>query len=395
MPQLVNPEKGFVTNANNDPVGTTLDNVPYNEVRPSGTGLYYLNSYYAAYRMGRVDREIKALVDSDTPITVDDFKRIQANVNMLDAELVLPTLLGIMSQVPVPPGSPMAQALDVLSTWDYSAHTGIAEGWDAGDDPVMTTEPDEEEVRNSAAATVWALWRSMLVQNTINATLTAYGLGDYLPPSRAGYNAFKHHLDNYPTAGGVGASGINFFSQGLAETVAGSLQMALDSLASDEFAPAFANSTNVMDYAWGKLHRIKFNHTFNSDPFDIPNGGGFMDLAPDLPGLSRQGGFEVVDASSHSATADTLNGFMFGSGPSRRFVADMDPVDVDAQQVIPGGQSGVFYNPNYSSQLPLWLTNNYHDMALSEEEALDVAVKMTTFGPVSGQVASDEENYND
>ncbi len=395
MPQMVNPAKGFVTNANNDPVGVTLDNVPYNQVRANGNGLYYLNSHYAAYRMGRVDREIKALIDTGTPVTIDDFKRIQGNVNLLDAELVVPTLLGIMSQVPVPPGSAMAQALDVLSTWDYSAHTGIAEGWDAGDDPMYTTEPDMDEVRQSAAATVWAMWRSMLVQNTINATLTAYGLGDYLPPSRLAYNAFKHHLENYPTAGGVGASGINFFSQGLAETVAGSLQMALERLASDEFAPAFANSTDVMDYAWGKLHRIKFNHTFNSDPFDIPNGGGFTDLAPGLPGLSRQGGYEAVDASSHSATADSLNGFMFGHGPSRRFVADMSPVKVDAQEVLPTGQSGVFYSPNYSSQLPLWLTNSYHDMALTDEDAQAVAVTSMTFGPVSGVPASDKENNNE
>jgi len=335
------------------------------------------------------------LIDSGTPITLDDFKRIQGNVNLLDAELVLPTLMGIMSQVPVPAGSPMEQALGVLSTWDYSAHTGIAEGWDAGDDPVMTSEPDMEEVRNSAAATVWALWRSMLVQNTIYATLEGVGLGDYLPPSTLAYNAFKHHLENYSTAGGVGASGIPFFSQGLAETVAGSLQMALERLASDEFAPAFANSTDVLDYAWGKLHRIVFDHPLGIDFMNIPNGGGFSDLAPDLPGLSRQGGYEAVDASSHGSTADSLNGFMFGSGPSRRFVADMDPADVDAQQVIPGGQSGVFYSPNYSSQLPLWLTNNYHDMALTEEEALDVAVKVTTFGPVPQGQGSEEENNND
>ncbi len=193
----------------------------------------------------------------------------------------------------------------------------------------------------------------------------------------------------------MGASGINFFTAGLAETVAGTLQLALDQLASDEFAPAFANSTNVMDYAWGKLHRIKFNHTLNSDPFDIPNGGGFSDLAADLPGLARQGGYQAVDASSHSSTADTLNGFMFGHGPSRRFVGDMDPADVDAQEVIPGGQSGVFYSPNYSSQLPLWLTNNYHNMALSVEEAEEVAVITTTFGPVTGVPASEEENNNE
>ncbi|MBT8050676.1 MAG: penicillin acylase family protein [Gammaproteobacteria bacterium] len=397
MPQLINPDKGFVTNANNDPVGVTADNVPYNQVRPMGNGLYYLNSHYASYRMGRLDREIKALVDSDTPITLDDFKRIQANVQMLDAELVLPTLLAIMSQVPVPDGSPIEQALGILSDWDYTANTGIAEGYDAGDDPFTSSEPTMAEKRSAAAATVWAMWRSMLVQNTINATLTAYGLGDYLPPSRLAYSAFKHHLDNYPTAGGVGASGVNFFTNGLAPTVAGSLQMALEKLASDEFAPAFANSTNVMDYSWGKLHRIVFDSTLGADPFNVPNGGGFSDLAPGLPGISRQGGFEVLDASSHSATADGLNEFMFGSGPSRRFVADMAPMATDAQEVIPGGQSGLFFHPNYSSQLPLWLTNNYHPMALSTEDADGVAVMSYTFGPVMSMPAegSDEENNND
>ncbi|MCU0989728.1 MAG: penicillin acylase family protein [Xanthomonadales bacterium] len=382
MPHMVNPAKGFVTNANNDPVGVSLDNNPFNQVRPSGTGLYYLNSHYASLRMGRVDREIKAMIDSGEPVSVEDFEELQANVKLLDAELVLPTLLGIMAQVPVPPGSPMAQALDVLSSWDYSANTGIAEGWDAGDDPVLANEPDDDEIRNSAAATVWAMWRSMLVRNTINATLTAYGLGNVLPPSTLAFNAFKHHLENYPTAHGVGASGINFFSAGLAETVAGSLQMALDRLASDEFAPAFANSTDVLDYRWGKLHRIVFNHTLNQDPFNVPNGGGFADLDPSLPGLSRQGGFEAVDASSHSATANSLNGFMFGSGPSRRFIGVMDPAGVEAQQVIPGGQSGVFYHPNYASQLPLWLVNDYHPMAQDEADAAAVAVRVSTFGPV-------------
>ena len=225
--------------------------------------------------------------------------------------------------------------------------------------------------------------------------MTAVGLGDYLPGSRSAHNAFVYHLLNYETNGGFGASGLNFFSQGLAPTVQASLQQALDQLASDEFAPAFANSTEVMDYAWGKLHRIVFNHPLNTDPFDIPNGGGFTDLAPDLQGLSRQGGFEAVDASTHSARANTLNGFMFGSGPSRRFVGEMTPDGVMGYQTIPGGQSGVFFHPNYSSQLPLWLTNSYHDLAVGEEDGAAAAVSVMTFGPATPAANSAEENDND
>ncbi len=381
MPQVVNPSWGYIANANNDPIGTSLDNNPLNQLRPGGNGIYYLNQGYDAYRMGRVDRELKAMIESGVPITAQDMMDLQANVQLLDAELTLPTLLAQFNGVDLPPGSPMAQALDVLSTWDYSTPTGLAEGWDAGDDPGMAVEPDNTEVRNSAAASVFAAWRSMLVRNTIDATLTAVGLGEYLPGGTTAQRAFTYHLLNYGTNGGVGASGLNFFSLGLAPTVQGSLQQALDLLASDEFAPAFANSTNVMDYRWGNLHRIVFRHVLNVDPLNIPNGGGFMDLAPDLPGLARQGGFQSVDAAHHNVRANSLNGFMFARGPNRRFVGEMTPTGVVGSNVLSGGQSGVFYNPNYSSQLPLWLTNSYHDLALGEEDGEAVAVVTHTFSP--------------
>jgi penicillin amidase len=47
MPQVVNPPWGYIANANNDPIGTTLDNNPLNQLRPGGNGIYYLNPGYA------------------------------------------------------------------------------------------------------------------------------------------------------------------------------------------------------------------------------------------------------------------------------------------------------------------------------------------------------------
>ncbi|NIM68882.1 MAG: penicillin acylase family protein [Xanthomonadales bacterium] len=408
-PQVVNPASGYIANANNDPIGVALDNNPLNQLRPGGNGIYYLSPGYAqGYRMGRIDREIQRLIDSGVPITMEDIMTLQGNAQQLDAELTLPTLLAQFQGLELPPEAPMAQALDVLSTWDYSTPTGIAEGFDAGDDPWVTTEPDLAEIRNSAAATIFATWRSMLVSNTIDATLTAVGLGAYLPGGSLAWNAFRHHLDNYPTRGGIGASGLPFFAAGLAPTVQGSLQQALDLLASDEFAPAFGNSLNVLDYRWGKLHRIVFDHPLGVDPFNIPNGGGFSDLEPalpdsgpenarprdvhgsfpGLPGIARQGGYEVVDDSDNNVRARTLNGYMFGSGPSRRFIGEMGPGRIHAVQVIPGGQSGIFLHPNYASQLPLWLTNNYLSMAMGEADAAATAVLSYRFGPIDGVMTS-------
>jgi hypothetical protein len=73
---------------------------------------------------------------------------------------------------------------------------------------------------------------------------------------------------------------------------------------------------------------------------------------------------------------------MFGSGPNRRFVGNIGPDRIDAVQVLPGGQSGFFLHPNYSSQLPLWLTNSYHPMAMGEEDAAAAVLWTYTFGPI-------------
>ena len=85
-----------------------------------------------------------------------------------------------------------------------------------------------------------------------------------------------------------------------------------------------------------------------------------------MPGIARQGGFEVVAASGHNVRASTLNGFMCGNGPNRRFAGNIGPDRMDAVQVLPGGQRGIFLHPNYASQLPLWLTSSYHPMAFGE-----------------------------
>ena len=81
-----------------------------------------------------------------------------------------------------------------------------------------------------------------------------------------------------------------------------SLREALDALAGDAFAAAFDRSTNQDDYRWGRLHRIVFDHQLGA-PFSVPAAGGFSHLAAGLPGISRSGGFGVVDASHHDVRA--------------------------------------------------------------------------------------------
>ncbi|MCH9649943.1 MAG: penicillin acylase family protein [Deltaproteobacteria bacterium] len=381
MPQSVNPAAGFIINANNDPVGTTLDNNPLNQVRPGG-GLYYLSPGYVSLRAGRIHRLIEqGLADGGT-LSLEDMMRIQGNNQLLDAEIATPFLFTAFSNA-IEDGAPaslaalgtdpgVAEAIGRLTDWDFSTPTGIAEGYDPGDDPTHLPVPSASEIDYSVSATIYSVWRSRMIANTVDSTLASVGLEGFRPGSRQAWSAAIRLLRVFGENQGLGVSGLKFFPQAPDSAdpdvardlvILTSLAEALDLLAGEAFAEAFGGSTDLEDYRWGRLHRIVFDHPLGG-PFSIPGGGGFSNLSPELPGIPRSGGFEAVDASSHNARAASSNGFQFGSGPARRFVGQLSREGIEAYQVIPGGQSGSPASLFQANQLHLWLTNHYHPLLL-------------------------------
>ena len=88
----------------------------------------------------------------------------------------------------------------------------------------------------------------------------------------------------------------------------------------------------------------------------------------------------MVDDSDHSVKANTLNGFMFGGGPARRFIGEMTATPT-LQQILPGGQSGVLGSPFYASQLGRWLTNQYKPLNISVAVATQAPLAVLDFVP--------------
>ena len=403
IPFVINPGSGYVANANNDPIGYSLDNNPLNQARPGG-GIYYLGpGGENGWRMGRIDRVLQGYIAAGHKITVADMQALQANTQSLDAELVLPYLIaaydnavaaGAWNQLAGLASDPrIAEAISRLRAWDYSNPTGIQAGFDPGDNPLALAPPSAAEADASVAATLWATWRSYALHNTIDATLTAVGLQSYLPGSSDAFTGLKWLLDAFPQLHGRGASGLPFFNAPGAPDAASardfvllfSMKNALDQLSSSAMAPAFGGSTNLGDYRWGVLHRIVFAHPLGG-PFSIPGQNGFtspygfVDLAPGLPGLSRSGAWENVNVANYNLRGTGPNNFMFSSGPARRFVGEMQSTIV-AAEVIPGGNSAVIGSPNYADQLPLWLTNRYHPLAIPVADAVAAAKTELDFAP--------------
>lgn len=394
MPYTINPARGYIANANNDPIGTTFDNNPLNQLRPGGGILYYAPGH-SSYRMGRLDREMQKLI-ARGDITIQDMIELQANVQQLDAELVLPHVLNARARAEAcgyGDDAKLGEALDRLAAWDFTTPTGIQQGFDYGDNPMALAPPSQDEIDRSVGATLWAITRGQLIRNTIDHTLSGVGLGSYLPGGNEAYAGLKFQLDAFGPLGGKGASGLDFFTKvpaALADAAAdvrrdcvllGSVRDGLDLLASDAFAPAFGGSTELEDYRWGKLHRITLAHTLGA-PLSVPGIAGypFQHLGEGLPGLARQGGYDVLDASGHNARANSVNGFTFGSGPVRRFIGEMTDTPT-LLQIAPGGQDGNPGDMGYISQLPRWLVNAYKPLVIDPEVSEASAVVRMEFTP--------------
>ena len=406
MPHTINPENGFFVNANNDPAGVSLDNNPLNQVRPSKpTAIYYLNPSFAiGMRAGRITRLVRDQIEAGKKISFKEMQDFQANTQQLDAELMTPFLLeafanaserGAPAELGALAADPgIAKAVGRLSSWDFSTPTGIYEGYDAHDkNGNRAPSVPKKEAQASVAATIYNMWRGQVIRATIDATLSNLGVSGV--GSSDALKAVFNLLSQNPFTG-VGVSGVNFFSEPAAladaedrrdATLLAALRSALDLLASDEFAPAFGNSTNQNDYRWGKLHRITFDHPF-VDAFNIPPAAGFEDVSPALSGLARDGGYGVVNASGFSARADSLDGFKFGGGPVRRYVGEggvnWGPVgDIRGVNVMPGGPSEDASSPEYATQLGTWLTADYHKVRMSREPNQANAISIETFTPMS------------
>jgi penicillin amidase len=397
LPQTANPDSGVIFNANNDPVGVTLDNNPLNQLRPTG-GIFYLGPSYQSLRAGRIAEVLGARIANGDRLGLADMQALQADVVLFDAEVFVPHIVAAFDNASAAGADPalaalaaearVAEAVARLASWDFTTPTGLAAGYDAADAPAAADlEPPPDRIAASIAATIYAVWRTRFTANVIDGTLAPYGLAG--PDGQQALGALRHLLDTFDTQHGVGASGLDFFAvPGVADPGARrdvvllrSLAEALDLLASDAFAAAFGHSTDQDDYRWGRLHRTVFAHVLDG-PFSAPPAGGaFPPPLDDLAGIPTDGGFETVDASEHPLRAATGDGFMFTDGPNRRFVAQVRRGRMEAVTALPGGESGVIGSPHYVDLLTGWLTNEAFPLLTNKAAILHNATQTETFVP--------------
>ena len=299
LPYEFNPERGYVSSANNK---TVSDDYPH-----------YISYWFAT--PSRIDR-IREMLEAKEKLGVDDFKAMHSDVKSKTAERMTLVFLRALQQQSSYSDTEKA-ALKKFAGWDYQL------------------------TRESQAASIFeVLYRkSMLnmVKDNLSPELFKGIKGQKVLLENLLMNVLENKdsewVDNLETP--EKESFDDIVVQSFKETV-------------DELSEQLG--TDVEQWQWGKIHSFSLNHPLgvvtaldkilklNRGPFEVP------------------GSYHTVCPYSYSFN----NLYKATHGASERHIFDTKDWD-NSQTIIPTGTSGIPASPFYLDQTEKYIHNQYHN----------------------------------
>lgn len=314
-PMMLDPAKGYIVTANNSVTDQVLDNDPFNDEPYVG---HFFDLGLRAWRITNVIESLKAR----GPIALEDLTRLQTDDYSVLADELLPYLFACAHRICGDPSSEQCKALGILERWNRHFET------------------------DSPGASLFTLWVSHLIHNTLRDDIPPFLLGQAAP-----YLAQIAARDLCAWLSGRGpASGLAFFDDketpGEVETPGDQMVRSLCDAVST-LREYFGRDRPMEMWRWGEIHRKKFGHVL----WDDMSQGYF----------EQDGGLFTVDPAEYRfvRTDGSLRALPYdqGGGPVFRFCVEMRPGEWNTYNVLPGGESGHWGSKHYADQLPFYLSN--------------------------------------
>ncbi len=304
MPHVINPDKGWIANANNK---LTTSNYPH-----------YIASFWEP--PSRIQRITDRLA-SDSLVTSDDVISLQNDSYSTFAATLTPTLLEIIRS---------------QDEFDFSLPVSYLENWDF------------YYTKSSTAASIFDVFFLKFTENTLKDEF-----GD------AAYQNFVvHELIPVRTMADLIADSSAFFDdiktpefESREDIVLKSMQEAIlflsDSLGSEPF-----------EWRWEQLHTITFKPPLFSMAAEDPNAPKALSMIVD--NILSKGPFSVEGhgMSVNNGQYKWDSPFEMTLGASVRRIVDLSDLS-DSKSVLPTGQSGNPLSDHYGDQTELWLNKQY------------------------------------
>lgn len=396
VPWEKNPAKGYISTANNDPIGNTLDNDPSNDVLPDGSPMYLAASYDIGFREGRIHTRIEAHKD---PFTTADLSAIQGDHRSAMGAALTPMLLAAIDHAEAErkaPGSHPALAAVVkdaaykpdvvaavramLDSWGKDADYEAANGIDLETNkPLDGTGDSAKEVAAAQATLVFNVWVTRFIGRTFGDELSAMkiGVGSELKAKGLLHllQADVTTLATYDAVTGDSALWDDMATPEVESREERMIRGLLDALSTLEKIAG----PDMATYRWGAHHSIRFTALISIfGTLSIPPTGD--KVFPE--GFPRPGDQFSVDACGFSyAGLGKDPDFTYAHGPSQRFVIDMDPAGPKAWNALPGGAIWDAKSPHFRDEAELWRKNQTHPVPFALADVVAAKEKRTVAAP--------------
>jgi penicillin amidase len=332
LPSIYNPERGYISTANQALVPMEYYGYLANELGDEfGADSHYVFEYEWSY--GYRGQRINEMIEATDSHTIETFEAIHGDNKAIIAEELQPYFASLDM------GSPeMNEARDWLFNWDYQMHM------------------------NSPQAALFGYVWYRLEQNLWEDQLGE--IGDVGGGDGNMWAVFQLMEDPE-----------NVWWDDVATTDATESrdEILIRSFNEGYTATSTALGANRDEWRWGKLHLA----TFVSNPLGLSGIGVIEDFVNTGP-VETSGGSDMVNATGWTFDGD--NPFEVRALPSMRMIVDLG--DLSASQTMhTTGQSGHPASPNYSNFVDEWRNINYHPMLFSREEIDANAASTLTLQP--------------
>jgi penicillin amidase len=377
VPWEKDPQAGFVANANNDPIGDTLDNDPSNGKLPDGTPMFLACAYDIGLREGRIRSLLQAHADN---FSLQDLQAIQADARSALGAAFTPGLLGAIDRAEAERTTPgthpdltavvndpaydparIAAVRAVLDSWGKDANYEAAAGVDLDtNQPKAAAGANAAEVKASQATLVFNAWLVRFQARALDDELAKLGQtldrGTRIRTLTYLMTADPTTLATFDPATGDSAIWDDLTTPQIESRSDRMIRALLDAFATlDKLV-----GPDLATYRWGAVHTIRFDAIIPLYfKLAIPPVGDAAFPA----GFPRHGdsfGIDLSDFPFPQLGADPNFSYTNGEGPAQRFVIDLDPAGPKAFNALPGGNVWDSTSPHFRDEAELWRKNQAH-----------------------------------
>ncbi|GAB5408334.1 MAG: penicillin acylase family protein [Balneolaceae bacterium] len=304
MPRIINPDKGWIANANNK---LTTDNYSH-----------YIATFWEP--PSRIERIIERLSSQQT-LNQEDVISIQNDSYSTFAAGITPIILDIIQN---------------QNKFDFSLPVSYLENWDFKYD------------ENSTAASIFDAFFLNLTRNTLKDDL-----------GEAAYENFIiHELIPVRTLGELVQDSSAFFDDISTVEIESREDIVLKSMQDAIFFLSDSLGSEPFEWRWEQLHTITFKPPLFSQAVEDPSSPSALKLIVD--NVLSKGPYPVKGhgMSINNGQYSWDKPFEMILGPSVRRVVDFSDLG-KTKSVIPTGQSGNPLSSHFGDQTELWLNAQY------------------------------------